>query len=356
MTKVRHKDSNKGPMSEKLPASAGSSKRATIRDVARLAEVSVASASRAINGRDNVTEATRERVLAAARALRFVPHSGARSLSTRRTDTVGLVLPDLYGEFFSELIRGVDIAARERGLHLLVANSHGDATEAVLAMQAMRGRVDGLLVMSPHVQGPALADNIEAGLPVVLINTDPAGAQLPGFRVDNFGGAYAVTRHLVELGRKRIAHVAGPSANYEAHERRRGYIAALGAVQAPIIIEGDFTEESGRAAALALSEREEQPDAIFAANDMMAVGCFLALREKGLKVPRDVALAGFDDIPLARLVDPPLTTARTQIADLGRRALERLALSIDNDHVDAELETVEPELVVRQSTDPAVSR
>src|SRR5690606_10790733 len=147
-------------------------KRATIRDVARLAEVSVASASRAMNGVDGVTEETRRRVLMAAQQLRFVPHSGARALSTRQTNTIGLVLPDLYGEFFSELIRGVDSAARERGLHLLVSNSHGDAEEAVLAMRAMRGRVDGLLVMSPHVDSAALTDNIDAGLPIVLVNTD----------------------------------------------------------------------------------------------------------------------------------------------------------------------------------------
>jgi LacI family transcriptional regulator len=325
-------------------------KRATIRDVARLAEVSVASASRAMNNHGSVTDMTRQKVLAAARMLRFVPHSGARSLSTQRTDTVGLVLPDLYGEFFSELIRGVDVAARERGLHLLVSNSHGDSAEAVLAMRSMRGRVDGLLVMSPHVDGAALAENIDDGMPIVLVNSDAAGARFPAFRVDNYGGAYAVTRHLVEIGRKRIAHVAGPGSNYEARERRRGYEAGLAGVQAPIIVEGDFTEEAGIRAARELVTGSIVPDAIFAANDMMAVGCLLALREAGLKVPTDVALAGFDDIPLARLIDPPLTTARIRIADLGRSALERLARSIEGEGSEASLETARPELIVRGST------
>jgi LacI family transcriptional regulator len=296
----------------------------------------VASASRAMNGLDSVADATREKVLHAARMLRFVPHSGARSLSTQRTDTVGLVLPDLYGEFFSELIRGVDVAARERGLHLLVSNSHGDSAEAVLAMRSMRGRVDGLLVMSPHVDGAALAENIDDGLPIVL--------------VDNYGGAYAVTRHLQDIGRRQIAHVAGPKSNYEARERRSGYEAALAGGQVPIVIEGDFTEEAGIRAARELVTGSIIPDAIFAANDMMAVGCLLALREAGLKVPGDVALAGFDDIPLARLIDPPLTTARIRIADLGRRALERLASSIEGESSEAALETALPELIVRGST------
>lgn len=327
-------------------------RRATIRDVARLAEVSVASASRAMNGLDSVTQATREKVLAAARMLRFVPHSGARSLSTQRTDTVGLVLPDLYGEFFSEFIRGVDLAARERGLHLLVSNSHGDSAEAVGAMRSMRGRVDGLLVMSPHVDSAALAENIDDGLPIVLVNTDAAGARFPAFRVDNFGGAHAVTRHLIETGRRKIAHVAGPATNYEARERRRGYEAALGGVQAPIVAEGDFTEDSGAFAARALVTGSIAPDAIFAANDMMAVGCLLALREAGLRVPADIALAGFDDIPLARLIDPPLTTARIRISELGRGALERLARSIEGAETEVSLQTAQPELVVRQSTQP----
>ena len=326
-------------------------KRATIRDVARLAEVSVASASRAMNGLGSVTDATRQKVLAAARMLRFVPHSGARSLSTQRTDTVGLVLPDLYGEFFSELIRGVDLAARERGLHLLVSNSHGDAEEAVLAMRSMRGRVDGLLVMSPHVDSAALAENIDDGLPIVLVNTDAAGARFPAFRVDNFGGAFAVTRHLVDTARRRIAHVAGPATNYEARERRRGYEAGLdAAAQAPIVVEGDFTEDSGARAAHGLVTGSKPPDAIFAANDMMAVGCLLAIRDAGLRVPDDIALAGFDDIPLARLIDPPLTTARIRISELGRSALERLARSIEGGESEASLQTAQPELVVRRST------
>jgi len=328
----------------------GDARRTTIRDVARLAEVSIASASRALNGLDTVTEETREKVLQAARLLRFVPHTGARSLSTRRTETVGLVLPDLYGEFFSELIRGIDAAARKRALHLLVSSSHGDANEAAAAIRSMRGRVDGLLVMSPYVDAVVLADNIEPNLPIVLMNTDGAGSRLASLRVDNYGGAFAVTRHLRDIGRRRIAHVAGPASNYEAQERLRGYVAALDEAAAPIIVEGNFSEQSGDDAARALLSASVKPDAIFAANDTMAVGVLLALRGLGLRVPKDVALAGFDDIPIARLIEPALTTVQISIADLGRRALERLALRIEGGEEENSSETIKPKLVVRQST------
>lgn len=330
--------------------SAAVARRATIRDVARLAEVSVASASRALNGLDSVAEDTRERVLKAAKLLRYVPHSGARSLSTRRTDTVGLILPDLYGEFFSELIRGVDLAAREKGLHLLVSSSHGDALEAATAMQSMRGRVDGLLVMSAHVDATLLSESLDPDMPIVLLNTAIGGARRPTFQVDNRRGAFEVVRHLVETGRRRIAHVAGPADNEDARERRRGYEDALAPGAKALVVQGDFSEESGRRAAGDLLDRPDRPDAIFAANDNMAVGCLLALRERGLACPADVALAGFDDIPLARLVEPALTTAGVDIADLGRRALRRLWAGMETGDLEGTSETVRPSLIVRRST------
>jgi LacI family transcriptional regulator len=332
------------------PVTGAAAKRATIRDVARLAEVSVASASRALNGLDSVADDTREKVLKAAKLLRYVPHGGARSLSTRRTETVGLILPDLYGEFFSELIRGVDLAARERGLHLLVSSSHGDARETAQVMQSMRGRVDGLLVMSSHVDATLLAESLDPDLPLVFLNTRVGGARRPAFQVDSRSGALDVVRHLVATGRRRIAHVAGPADNEDARARLRGYEDALEPGMRPVVIQGDFSEESGRRAAHALVTGSKPADAIFAANDSMAVGCLLALRETGLRVPQDVALAGFDDVPLARLVEPALTTARVDIADVGRRALGRLAESLESGVLDGAAETVRPTLVVRRST------
>jgi len=199
----------------------------TIKDVARAAGVSVATVSRALNGAENVTPDTRQRVQAAALQLRFTPSSAARSLITRRTHTVGALLPDLFGEYFSELIRGVDLKARARGLHLLVSSSHGDALEAGSALRALHGRVDGLLLMSPHIDTASLAANLPQGLPVVLINTRLPEDGLSSFAVDNHGGAFAMTRHLISRGHRQVAFIGGPDKNYEAQERLRGYRSAL---------------------------------------------------------------------------------------------------------------------------------
>ncbi len=328
----------------------------TIKDVARAANVSVASVSRALNGHSSVTDETRKLVIETARSLRYIPHSGARSLSTKRTDTIGVVLPDLYGEFFSELIRGIDVAARRRGLHLLVSSSHGDAGEAAVALRAMSGRVDGLIVMSPHVDASFLSENLPGVLPIVLLNTHVTGHEYSSLAVDNYGGAAAMVQHLVEMGHRRIMMIAGPENNFEAEERLRGYretLARLVPTYDPhdvTVLRGDFTEESGYRAGHQLQALKRLPDAVFAANDMMAIGCLFALNEAGLQVPRDVALVGFDDIPTARFISPPLTTVRVRITDMGSRALECLAFQIDNpEGTKNSIQVLQTELVVRRS-------
>lgn len=330
-------------------------KAATIRDVAQRAEVSVASVSRVLNDSGTVTESTRLRVIQAVDALSYVPHSGARSLSIRRTDTVGVILPDLFGEFFSELIRGMDVAARESGLHLMVSSSHDDADEAALAIRSMRGRVDGLIVLSPHLDAANLAANLAGALPVLLMNGGATDEARPSIRVDNFGGAMAAVEHLLATGRRRIAHIAGPAGNLEAEARMAGYAEAMGtAGLEATIVDGDFTQASGHRAVASLTA-DHAIDAVFAANDMMAVGALLGLQEAGVRCPEDIAVVGFDDIPIAALVRPSLTTMRIDIADTGRRALRRLVEMIEaaNDptrRVDASSEIVRPVLVARQSS------
>ena len=328
----------------------------TIKDVARAANVSVASVSRALNGHSNVTDETRKLVIETARSLRYIPHSGARSLSTSRTDTIGVVLPDLYGEFFSELIRGIDVAARRRGLHLLVSSSHGDAAEAAVALRSMSGRVDGLIVMSPHVDASFLAENLPEVLPIVLLNTQVTGHAYSSLTVDNYGGAAAMVQHLVEMGHRRVMMIAGPENNFEAEERLRGYRETLARLvptfdpQDVTVLRGDFTEESGYRAGHQLQALKRLPDAVFAANDMMAIGCLFALNEAGLQVPRDIALVGFDDIPTARFITPPLTTVRVRMTDMGSRALECLAFLIENpEGTRNSVQVLQTELVVRRS-------
>jgi LacI family transcriptional regulator len=331
-------------------------KAATIRDVADRADVSVASVSRVLTGAGPVTDTTRKKVMEAVDALQYVPHSGARSLSTSKTQTIGVILPDLYGEYFSELIRGMDVGARALGYHLIVSSSHDDAEEASAAIRSMRGRVDGLIVLSPHLDAANLATSLAGRLPILLMNGG-ADAGRPSIVVDNHGGAVQAVEHLIATGRRRIAHISGPTGNLEAESRLAGYLEAMAGASLPTtVVEGAFTQASGHQAGAELAARGERPDAIFAGNDMMAVGAMLALQDAGLAVPEDVALVGFDDVPIAELVRPGLTTLRIRIADTGRSALERLVRLIDAAGAavaDTACEVVRPELVVRPSSNPA---
>lgn len=331
----------------------------TIKDVARVAGVSVATVSRALNGHANVTEQTRAHVMGVVAQLRFVPSSAAQSMITRRTHTVGALLPDLHGEYFSELIRGIDLAARARGLHLLVSSSHGDAAEAAAALRAMNGRVDGLLVMSPHVNADFLWGNVSDELPAVLMNTRVEQGRHSSFAVDNHVGAYAMVRHLTERGHRHIAFIAGPESNFEAQERLRGYrdaIADLLPGAGKQVLQGDFTQESGFRAGSQIVALSRRPTAVFASNDMMAIGCLSALNEAGLQVPQDIALGGFDDIPISRYVNPPLTTVRARITELGGLALDRLASAIEEPgHIVPQHQTLRADLIVRQSTGVSAS-
>jgi LacI family transcriptional regulator len=324
----------------------------SIRDVARVVGVSTATVSRVINGRTGVGDAVRSRVLAAAEKLRYVPDSAARKLITGRTNTVGVLLPDLHGEFFSELVRGVDLAARRHGLQILLTATHGSALEARQAIRAMRGQVDALLIMSRHVDAKFLREHLEERTPVALLCARTRYGGVTHVGIDNSLGAIAMVEHLVRLGHRRIAFIAGLEENADAAERLQGYrrsLARLLPSQRPIVLAGRFTEESGFAAGQRLALLDPRPEAVFAANDAMAVGCLRALREAGLRVPQDVALAGFDDLPVAQLIEPALTTVRVPVRSLGEDALEQLALGLRRPERERLTRRLSVSLIVRSS-------
>ena len=329
---------------------------ASIKEVALKAGVSIATVSRVLNDKGPVAVETRQRILAAIEQLRYVPHGAARSLITNQTDTIGVLLPDLYGEFFSEVIRGVDLAARRNGFHVLISGFHSDRAEIEAVLRALRGRVDGLIVLSPDVDAQSLRRNLPETLPVVLLNTpvEGDGADFDAINLDNHGGALAMVRHLAGLGHRRIAFLRGPEENADARERLRGYRDALLALEIAgeeaLELGGDFSEESGYRAGQRLLALEPRPTAVFAANDSLAIGCLFALREAGARVPGDIALAGFDDIPIARYITPSLSSVHVPIAELGTRAMERLLHAVDskNGH-ERHQETVATTLVVRGS-------
>lgn len=326
----------------------------TIKEVAQVAGVSVATVSRVMNDSGPVNVDTRRRILDVARELRYVPNSAARSLIMARTSTLGIVLPDLHGEFFSEVIRGIDQTARRKDYHILVSCSHNDQQDIEAALRAMRGRVDGLIIMSPDIDAGVLGENLPDALPVVLLNCASLGSSRSSVNIDNRGGASAMVRHLIGLGHRSIAVVTGGASNHDSYERLRGYEEAMlvaGLGDEMIVVEGGFTEGSGFRAGKALLERTDRPTAIFAFNDSMAVGVLSALQEAGIAVPETIAVAGFDDIPMSRYLNPPLTSVHVPIFDLGSLAVERLVSAFRRDVlVPPRAEIVPTTLVERRST------
>jgi LacI family transcriptional regulator len=327
---------------------------ATIKDVARVAGVSVATVSRVYNETELVREATARRVQEAALELGYVPHGGARSLSTNRTHTLGVILPDLYGEFFSEVIRGIDQTAQRNGFHLLISSSHEGRPAVEAALRSMRGRVDGLIVMWPEMDADTAVRNLPAGFPLVLVSAPVGPGAFDVITIANYDGARAMVRHLIGLGHRRIAIIKGAEGNYDAAERLRGYRAALAEAGVPpapgFEAQGDFSERSGFRATSELLQGRPVPTAIFAANDSMAIGALSALRDGNRRVPEDVAVAGFDDIPLARFLDPPLSSVHVDISALGERATLRLLDAVRDKaaHVHR-TETFPTTLVLRRS-------
>jgi len=326
---------------------------ATIRDVAQLAGVSIATVSRVLNDSSRVLPSTRQRVWAAFDDLDFSPNGAARSLTTRRTNVLGVLLPDLYGEFFSEVIRGIDLGARREGLHTLVSSAHAEAETILSAARSMRGRIDGAIVMAPDASTAEAIHRIRDRFPVVLLN---ARFEVPGcssISIANYEGAHEVVKHLLRLGHGPIAILKGPPGNIDAEERWRGYRRALEEAgieyDASLELAGDFTESSGYRAAGEILRHPRRPTAVFASNDSMAMGLICSLENMGIDVPRAVAVAGFDDVAIARFLTPPLTTAHVDAYRLGERAVALLLTALSDPEGAQKHETLPCPLVIRET-------
>ena len=325
----------------------------TIKDVAREAGVSVATVSRVWNEAAFVSPETRQRVAAVATRMGYSPHGAARSLITRTTHTLGVLLPDLYGEFFSEIIRGIDHTAQAAGYHILVSSSHDSKDEIDAALRSMRGRVDGMIIMSPDLEAQQTLHALQGSFPVVLLNGGAESKAFDTITIENHEGAREMALHLVARGHTRIAMICGPRRNYDAAERLRGYQSALTesgiALAESLVVQGDFSELAGHRAVKQLLDLQHRPTAIFAANDSMAIGALSALREAGLRVPEDIAVAGFDDIPMARYMNPPLSTVHVDISKLGERAAALLLSSLHQGPRPREQLQLSTTLVIRSS-------
>ena len=337
---------------------------ANIHDVARRAGVSISTVSRVLNDTAKVNEEKRARVVEAAAELNYTPNLAARRLLSRSTGGIGVLLPFITGEFFSRLIDGVDEMAHEHGLFLMVSATHRSPDEFERLLREAGSRTDGLIVMATDIEPEALADLLPKEAPVVLLNTQPASDgifadhALDEVRFDNYGGAYAVGEHFVEQGFQRFAVVRGPEKAYDADERVRGFFDALrdhdlDADETPVF-EGDFSQEMGYQLGKQIATLDPLPHAVFASNDLGAVGVVLGLHEAGLHVPSDLAVAGFDDVPMARYTLPPLTTASVPVREIGARAAELLIRRIrrmaEGDPPETERVVIPVELVRRAST------
>ena len=338
-----------------LMSDIGENSRATIGDVAEQAGVSIATVSRVINQTGQVAEETAARVWAVIEALNYSPHPAARGLATRRTNTLGLVLRDISGEFFGPMLRGIEAGTRENGFDLLIHCTNrfeGDATPAQYALSEHNS--DGLLVFTDSLDEAELRRLYLAQFPVVLLHrSSPPGLNIPCVSFENKSGARKLIDYLIEVrGYRRIAFLAGPEGTEDSYWREMGYreaLAAHGIAFDPTLIEvGGFDEIQGKMGVKRLLERETAVDAIFAADDDSAIGVLEGLREAGLRVPEDIAVVGFDDIRLSKHLTPPLTTVRAPIETAGREAVRQLVNLVRSGTAER-LVLLPTELVIRHS-------
>jgi len=327
----------------------------TIRDVARAAGVSTATAARALGGYGHASPAARRKVSESARQLGYRPNVVARALVSRATTTVGLVVGDIENPFFAAAARGLADVMDARGYTVLLANADEDAGRERRAVDALRARqVDGMVVVpAPGASPEHLAELVTAGVPLVLLDRAVVGVAADSVLVRNVAGARAAVAHLAGLGHRRIGVVSDSPEITSSAERIQGYRQALRAAgiapEPGLISIGGPTRDDGEAAALRLLDRADRPTAVFTANNFMTVGALRAARSLGLRIPDDVALVGFDDLDWTTLVQPPVTVVRQPVADLGRVAGERLLRRLEGDAGPPKRIRLDANLIVRGS-------
>ena len=338
---------------------------ATIDEVAALAGCSIATVSRVFTNRKPVRDDTRRRVLDAAAALEYRPSGPAQALAGSPTGMLGLLMTDLTQSFYTELAHAVEAEAAARGYTLILANGGGDeAREAAYLDLLAQRRVDGILVASRGVTNRHMDWLVDAPVEVVLLTCEAPGVPLPATVADSRGGAALAAAHLLGLGHRRLGEILGPASNASTLERHAGVLDALAAVSMPAsalaVVTGTGDVTGGFAAASALLAGPTPPTAILCYNDLTAVGALRAAEAAGLRVPADLSIVGFDDVPIASLVSPALTTVAQAIPEMAHWAVERIASQIAaRRSSSSDAPAVAPvvrtacRLVVRGSTGPA---
>ncbi len=330
----------------------------TLEDIARLAGVSRSTVSRVVNNHPNVRAEVRQRVWEVIRQVGYQPHAAARSLATNRSNIIGLVIPEAVSTLFTDpffplLIRGITDACYTHNYHLMLALFSTPAQEEELYNRLLKSRyLDGVVLASTRVDDPLVTRLLDDKVPFVSVgrHEDP---RISYVDVDNVAGAYMATEHLLRQGHRRIATITGPLDMMAGRDRLEGYRKALATHRIPLderlIVEGDFTEEGGMRGMESLLAVEPRPTAVFVASDTMAMGTLRTIRGAELRIPDDIAVVGFDDLPQAAFMDPPLTTVRQPIERMGRLAVEILIAHLDASHSIPQRVVLMPELVIRSS-------
>jgi LacI family transcriptional regulator len=327
------------------------SRKATLRDVARLAKVSTVTVSNVMNQRHNVSSKTRERVMNAVRRTGYTFNMAARGLAGGRTNTLGVLIPDIATQYMGEIVHGVSNEVRQAGMELLISTAL-DTTRERNQLHFLQGITDGLILILPHSDDDELQIAGQDSKPIVMIDHRGSTIKLPAIDTDNYTGGRMATEHLLGLRHERIGFISGL---YEASSARlRGYKEALVNAGLPfdenLVVAGNFLQPGGFAATTQLLSLPKPPTAIFAANDLTAFGALEAVKELGLRVPHDISVIGFDDIPMASQVYPPLTTIRQPLAEMGRAAVRMMIAKLRGVEPPSQRITLTTELVVRGTT------
>jgi LacI family transcriptional regulator len=328
----------------------------TIRDVARIAGVSTATVSRAINAPETVSPKTRDRVAQAMKACRYQYNALARGFVTRQSSTLGLIVPSITNPIFAESIRGVQDFAHGQGYQVLLGNSDYEYAKEARLCEVLRERqVEGLLITTTRLKGRVLRELLNDGFPFVLLYSTVRSGPMSSVGVDNFQGGYTAAQHLIDQGHRRIAMLAGGfSFSDKSLHRWHGYQKCLRDHGIPydpaLVVQTRYTLESGREGIKALLARDDPPSAVFCSNDFMAIGAMQGAREAGVTLPGGLSIVGFDDMAIASYISPSLTTIRQPAQEMGRLGTEILFDLIRNRDSAAVHKILETGIVIREST------
>ena len=334
--------------------------RVTIRDIADLAGVSIATVSRVVNGRGDVAPETREHVTRVIRERGYTTNRGARGLSAGRTGLVGVLVPLVFPAYFSAILSGAAEALAEHDLEIVLSPTGGEHDREVSVLDRLHGVTDGALIILPEESSSELVRVLDSGYRFVVLDPlMPLDERIPSVSAAHASGADQAMRHLLDLGHRRIAQITGPRGWVATEDRRRGYHAALAAAgilpDPALEVEAIPEIEPGRKATEVLLDLPEPPTAIFAFNDNIAIGALQAARARGLAVPEDLSVVGFDDVEHATIVTPTLTTVRQPLAEMGRMAVSILIRLLERQRFETLRVELATRLVVRDSTAPTVS-